>query len=146
MNLPERIVRKFTHDESGCWVWTAYKNDDGYGVVWDGNVGKTRKAHQVLYELAKGPIPDGLEIDHLCSNRACINPDHLEAVAHLENVRRGTTGQGGNWQKDKTVCPQGHPYSVENTYAYPPGSRQPGGRKCRTCHRIQQRRYKATRR
>lgn len=66
-------------DKSGeCWLWTAYTTKKGYGQTHIG--GKTKYAHRVAYELSVGPIPDGKELDHLCRNRACVNPDHLDPV------------------------------------------------------------------
>jgi HNH endonuclease len=73
--------------ETGCWVWERSLTTKGYGNT--SKDGKTALAHRVYYEQAKGPIPEGLQIDHLCRNRACVNPDHMEAVPQQENLRRG---------------------------------------------------------
>lgn len=85
------------------------------------------KAHRWLWEQEHGPIPDGMEIDHLCRNRACVRASHMELVTHLENVRRGESGQR---QARRTHCPQGHPYSGDNLRI-----RSDGGRLCRACCR-----------
>jgi hypothetical protein len=73
-------------DEAGCWIWQRGKAE-GYGVVW--RDGRVQRAHRVVYEQHRGPIPDGLHLDHLCRVKACVNPDHLEPVTNAENCRRG---------------------------------------------------------
>lgn len=87
--LSERVLSNYSVNEHGCWVWIRQLNNDGYGLIWDGRVRQKVCAHRVSYELARGSIPSGLELDHLCRVRACINPDHLEPVIHAENIRRG---------------------------------------------------------
>lgn len=72
----------------GCWLWTGTVNRQGYGRFCIGGRGNTRLAHRVTYELLVGPVPVGLELDHLCNVRGCVRPDHLEPVTHVENLRR----------------------------------------------------------
>jgi len=104
-----------------CWLWTGYKGSGGYGRF--GANKKVGYAHRIAYELVKGPIPKGLELDHLCRNPACVNPSHLEPVTHKENMERGT-------HATKTHCINGHKFTPRNTYT-PPS--KPGTRECRTC-------------
>lgn len=81
-------------DANGCWVWQRATQRNGYGKAWDGQ--RLALAHRVYYELHKGPIPEGLHLDHLCRNRACCNPEHLEPVTVAENNRRSAPERGAN--------------------------------------------------
>lgn len=108
-----------------CWWWTGDKTSDGYGRIWKD--GKTRYVHRVLYEHFRGEIPPNVQIDHLCRNRACGNPSHMELVTSRENTLRGEGPTSQNAQK--THCVNGHEYTPENTRYYK------GGRYCRTCQR-----------
>lgn len=128
-------------DASGdCWEWTAATTDTGYGRFSLG--GRTVAAHRAGVELLVGPIPTGLEIDHLCRKRSCVNPDHLALVTHAENLRRRSPTQGtANGRAKRTHCPQGHPYSGENlrVRVLGNGSRKRG---CRACDVVARRRYR----
>lgn len=118
----ERLAAKCSPDESGCLIWHASKGSSGYGCFF--YRGRLRTAHRVAWELFHGrPIPDGLEIDHLCRVPLCVNPLHLEAVTKRENARRRACLI--------THCPQGHEYTPENTQYQPKGNGWK--RSCREC-------------
>ena len=129
----DRFLAKIVADPHGCWIWQAGTNTKGYGKFKVD--GRDVKAHRFAYEMFVGPIPEGLELDHLCRVRNCVNPEHLEPVTHAENVRRG---ESGKHCRDKTHCPQGHPYAGENLYVRPNGKRD-----CRTCQRAHYARKRA---
>lgn len=107
-----------------CWLWPEDRrvNHDGYGQVM--YQGRVWQAHVLAYILVKGPVPVGHETDHTCRVRRCINPEHIEAVTHLENVQRIPL----HYNTAKSHCPKGHVYTEANTY------RVYGRRRCKACH------------
>lgn len=86
--LVDRVSAKVKVDSFGCWVFEGNRNTGGYGLVSGHRGVHPGPAHRIMYEHFSGPVPEGLELDHLCRNPSCVNPDHLEAVTHQENVRR----------------------------------------------------------
>lgn len=132
----ERIRRTVAvNAASGCWEWTGAVNAWGYARI--GYRRKSRAAHRISYILHKG-APPHRDIDHLCRNRRCVNPDHLESVPHAVNVRRGIGPTAVN--AAKTHCVQGHPLSGENLIRRPTGHRG-----CRTCNEAALARFHARR-
>lgn len=114
-------------DLSPCIPWQGRIRADGYGTLG------VRLAHRAVYEREVGEIPDGLELDHLCRVRDCVNTDHLEPVTRQENIARSSVGQ---WQLRKTQCPRGHLYSPENT------GMTNTSRYCKACKRIKVREWR----
>ncbi len=133
--LPERFLKKVHIKETGCWEWQGSLTRKGYGQF---HVGSRRdgsrrmvRAHIFAYETEIGIIPEGLQLDHLCRNHACVNPAHLEPVTGSVNCRRGLTGANMKLREGaKTHCPKGHPYDSRNTLV-----RKDGSRECRACAR-----------
>ena len=131
-SLKEKTIERFwskVEKTNSCWFWKGPLHS-GYGKLGSNNMGVL--AHRFSYELLIGPIPKGLEIDHLCRNKSCVNPEHLEPVTHRENTRRGNTGAHNAM---KTHCKHGHEFSKENTVYQTCGSNLM--RRCRTCRNTQ---------
>lgn len=134
MDLFDRFEAKFIPEpNSGCWLWTAATTGHGYGLIHAG--GRLQYAHRISYEMHNGPIPPGLDIDHLCRVRCCVNPDHLEPVTRKENINRGIVADVHRARHALTThCPRGHQYDAENTYF------NGTSRCCRACGRDRARR------
>lgn len=132
----QRALRDM-RNKGGCWLPALKGDRKGYVRIKVGD--KRIPLHRLSYSLLKGPIAAALTIDHLCRNPACFNPEHLEPVTAIENIRRGTQGQA---QAAKTHCIRGHEFTASNTYR-PPGKNE---RACRECMRINGRKNDAIRR
>ncbi|MDO8611147.1 MAG: HNH endonuclease signature motif containing protein [bacterium] len=128
--VSENFLKHITIDTiSDCWLWTGCKNKKGYGVFCIKKEKRVTLAHRVSYELFVGKIPEGLEIDHLCRNRLCQNPKHLEAVTHIVNISRGDSSKTASKINGvKTQCIRGHLFNLENTRIDTLGHRH-----CKTC-------------
>lgn len=133
MNVP-RLLTQFQKSADGCWNWTGEVNDYGYGRACVG-AGKRKPAHRIIYQILVGPIPNGLTLDHLCRNRLCVNPEHLEPVTLGENLRRGFSASSMNARK--TECPR-----CEGPLT-PYGSK--GWRRCEPCTKEVDRRWRESR-
>ena len=135
---PSVRERLMTHSipepNTGCWLWTGALEGDGYGLMKVNR--RMVRAARASYETFVGPIPEGLTIDHLCRQRCCINPEHLEPVTNRENILRSDGVTANNARK--THCPHGHPLSGENLYLHK------GHRMCRACLRASRERLAAT--
>lgn len=146
-----RIIREYSLDQqeirvrfwdkihfpfpSECWEWKAQIQPNGYGRF---NIHRIALyAHRVAYELAIGSIPDGLVLDHICRNRKCVRPSHLEPVTPKENLLRGERPFIIPYNSKKTHCKRGHVFNEKNTYYYANGSRI-----CRVCGKLRARKYR----
>ncbi len=152
--LKARLLAKVEMHPSGCWRWQGGTDQKGYGNFLIAPR-RSQRAHIAAYEAFVGPVPDGLQLDHLCHtrdkscklgkdcpHRRCVNPEHLEPVTPDENRRRGRGLYNlGARQVEKTHCPPGHPYDEANTYVRPNGARN-----CRDCKRERDAAYRRTRR
>lgn len=119
----------FKDGETGCWVWVARLDKDGYGLIDLDN--RTIRAHRWMYAQHAGDIPEGMTVDHICFVRSCVNPDHLRLLSHAENARMQRSAL-------KTHCVHGHEYTDANTYL-----RRDGGRDCRACIRDRAKKYQS---
>lgn len=132
-------VRAFSHVVmvDSCWEWVGALSSDGYGRFHDGL--RMVQAHRFMYEARRGPIGGGLSLDHLCRNRRCVNPDHLEIVTHRENCLRGESPSALVVRTN--TCANGHAMVGWNVRVETNGKRR-----CRTCHNRRERENKARRR
>lgn len=129
INIESKIQKTET-----CWNWLGMINEKGYGRI--DVSGRKISAHKYIYENTLGKIPDSLELDHLCRNRKCVRPDHLEPVTHQENIRRSLKNR-----VVKTHCIRGHEFNLENTYLVRDGVRR-SWRNCRVCRRQNMSKFK----
>lgn len=113
----------------GCWQWTGARHELGYGRVRIS--GKVVPSHRHIYTLIRGPIPEGMQLDHLCRNPPCCNPWHLEPVAPEENVHRGAMAIGFGHPANRMWCKRGHEFTEQNTYLNPKN----GAKSCKICRK-----------
>lgn len=137
--LPERFWSKvYPEPNTGCWLWGGFVAPNGYGSYWAD--GTNCHAHRYIKLKEQELESSELVVDHLCKTRDCVNPEHLDLVTQKENIKRGDTGthpNTGSHNRNKTRCPQGHEYSLDNTFVVP----KTGHRKCITCKRERNREY-----
>lgn len=133
--IEERIHSRYVADlKTGCWNWTAAISAGSYGSIY--YQGRMQKAHRIMWELTRGEIPAGLQLDHLCRNRRCVNPDHLEPVTQSENLRRSPLMDR---HSHRTHCIRGHEFTERNTRIKP----HSGHRVCITCMDMHRRNWRA---
>lgn len=136
MTTKDRVLAKIRKDPNGCWTWLGGINPKGYGTIMINY--KHYIAHRLVYEFLIGPIPEGLTLDHLCRNRAYVNPEHLEPVTNAENVLRGEGISARNARK--THCKRGHSLEDSYTTLCPSGNI---GRICKKCVKYHKNKHKA---
>lgn len=137
VTVRERLLSRLVIDPGAdCLRWIGSTNGKGYGVIIIG--GRGMMTHRIMYEMFAGPIPDGLQLDHLCRNPICANVDHLEPVTRRENILRGISVTAANARK--THCKRGHEFTAENTLLVA------AGRQCRTCANLMKRARRKRRR
>lgn len=127
-----RFWRGIEISDDGCWEWQGWLTPEGYGYI--GLDGRTVPVHRYSYELLVRPIAEGLTIDHLCRNRRCVNPNHLEPVTERVNTLRGTSPSAR--YAARTHCARGHEYTAENTKIRRGKNGGAGSRICRACARL----------
>lgn len=136
--IPARLRDRISETEGGCWSWAGMKTWNGYGAIktprQKGQPRTDIRIHRLVYTELVGEIPSDLCLDHLCRNRLCCNPDHLELVTLAENTIRGRIARGGGRNK----CARGHEFTSENTY-----NRRDGQRECRKCRNAAAKAFKA---
>lgn len=133
--IEERLWTRFRGDaETGCWNWAGAVSAGSYGSIY--YQGRMQKAHRVAWMLWRGQIPNGMDLDHLCRNRLCINPAHLEPVTRSENLRRSPLMDRNS---KRTHCKRGHEFTPENTRTRPSN----GHRTCIACMDMHRRNWRA---
>ncbi len=136
MTIRDRLLAKIFVQPDGCWTWQGAAQPSGYGQLWNGT--RPEQAHRLSYKLFCGPIPENVEVDHVCRVRGCVNPQHLRLLSHRDNMLVGETGPARN--AAKTHCDYGHELAGRNLRIATNGSRQ-----CRLCVARRAREAKARR-
>lgn len=126
-NILDRAFQRYVETD-GCWLWTGTVTPEGYGQIsgYIDEIFRMLSAHKLIYEAVLGKVPSGMHLDHLCRNRSCVNPAHMEIVTPRENILRGIGPSAVNALK--TRCKRGHPLQGENLYVDRRGKRE-----CRNC-------------
>lgn len=135
--LVESATRSF--DGTPCLEWTGAKGTRGYGHIYSGISGRAERTHRVAWEIERGEIPPGTELDHLCRNTGCASVLHIEPVPHVVNVHRGRGPAAIN--RLLTHCRKGHPFDIRNTRI-----EKGGARRCRACENAKKKAKKRARR